>query len=419
MKYFITVITLIFIVLSSAAVLAENEELNSSILAGILSKAVIDKKLTNVPVTLQSVSVLPGFPDAVVSVLTEYSVNNTRLIVYTNIKTHGLRIASFNPKSEKMYELNNMIRLVFRKYYDQALDAFYHYIPSLSVGLPSGNYDPTRPAGVKSLNIPQYPEDIALIKPQLLLVLMGPSDGSFVSDPVIVYYFGFETTGVLYPDVYTRLVVVVAIVVDLSGRVYGGVYPGLVGYYAFGESFSVGTSAPLMAVYGFIGIVATGILLFATIDEEYKYYLYIFILYSLQIFSFLLILVVSKTPIQLVFDLVAALGQWFVFVFLLWTIPYILLAYMYHSEKELEAPSPGRAVLEGLLFAVLLITVFLVSVNPVGIVRYLVATFGPESAYLFIVFLSTITLFLGLLTGGLWAKLSKVKELTGRYPGLH
>ncbi len=410
---------LILVFLSSTAVIAENEELNPATLASILSKTIIDKKLTNIPATLQSVSVLPGFPDARVFVLTEYNVNNTRLIVYTRMKEHGLNIISFNPKSEKIYELNNMIRLVFKKYYDQALNAFYHYIPSLSVGLPSGNYDPTRLAGVKSLSIPQYPEDIALIKPQLLLVLLGPSDGSFVSDPVIVYYFGFETTGVLYPDIYTRLIVIVTIVVDLSGRIYGGVYPGLAGYYAFGESFSVGTSAPLMAIYGFIGIVATGILLFSTIDEEYKYYLYIFILYSLQIFSFLLILVVSKTPIQLVFDLVAALGQWFVFVFLLWTIPYILLAYMYHSEKELEAPSPGRAVLEGLLFAVLLIVIFLVSVNPVGIVRYLVAIFGPESAYLFIVFLSTITLFLGLLTGGLWAKLSKVKELTGRYPGLH
>jgi hypothetical protein len=357
------------------------------------------------------VRVLPGIPDAVVRIIETRMQNDTVIGVFGNVSLYGKIILGFNSRSKNMFRIENILTRVFHDDYRNALSIFYGYIPSLRNGLPPGSYSPDQPSGIKSLNIPLYPEDKSMIKPKLLLVLVGPSNGLYVSDPVVTYYFGFEVTGTLYPGTYTRVAVVVSVVIDHGGRLYGRDMVGVVAYYAYGSSVSMGLAGPLMAIYGFIGLLASGIPLYATIDEDYKYYLYIFILFSIQVFSFFAIIMALKIPVKLISDIVVSLGPWYVIINLLWLIPYFLLAYIYHSGKEdVEAPSPGRAAAEGVLLAFILIFLFILSIDPGGIVRYLMGVGGPEATYLFIVILSGIIVLAGLLLGGMWAKLGRIRE---------
>jgi len=406
-------IILFFVVVNSLSVVSPTSTniIGPRELGKLLSQELQRRNIIEAPIVLDGLKTLPGIPDAEITYITMTKINETLTVLYSDLSVYKVKLVEYNPNSPNQYSVKDVYRNAFKTRYDEAIELFYNYIPWLADGVPRGTYVPGKPSGIKSLNIPAYPEVKMYIKPKLLAVFVGPSNSESVSDPVYVYYFTFETNGVLYPDIYTRVLVIVSVVIDTSGRVYGGSRADIAGYYAYGESFTISSAIPIMAVYGFLGILATGILLFVSIDEEYKYYLFIFLLFALQIFSFLLLLMASKTPIQLVYDLIIALNQWFIALFLLWTIPYIFLSYTYNAAKELEEPSPAKAVLEGTVLSISLIIVMIMMFNPSAIVRLMIAVMGPESAYLFIVFLTGLTMVMGLIIGGMWAKLVRVKEL--------
>ncbi len=414
MRITYTLIILFFMALCIASIVTVSSTniIGPQQLGKLLSQELQRRNIIEVPIVFDGLKTLPGIPDAEITYITKTQINDTLVVLYSDISVYKVKLVGYNRQSPIQYGITDAYSNAFKTRYKEALEIFYNYIPGLAEGVPRGTYVPGKPSGIKSLNIPSYPEDKMYIKPKLLAVFVGPSNGEYVSDPVYIYYFMFETNGVLYPDIYTRVIIIVSVVIDTSNKVYGGSVADVAGYYVYGESFTISSATPIMAIYGFLGVVSTGALLFASIDEEYKYYLFIFLLFALQIFSFLFLLVASKTPIQLVYDLIIALNQWFIALFLLWTIPYIFLSYTYNAEKELEEPSPTKAVLEGIVLSISLIIVMIMMFDPSAIVRLMIAVMGPESVYLFIVFLTGLTMAMGLIIGGMWAKLAKVKELT-------
>ncbi len=388
--------------------------LDSTSLSNIFAKEIARKGLSSIPVSFTGVRVLPAFPSAEIEVVKQSIVNDTKVYFYSDIKCRDIKIISYNPSSQNIINDNDLLDKAMTEYYNTALDTLYYNLPTLAEGIPPGSYDDVKPSGIKSLNIPQYPE-VRMIKPKLLLVLIGPSNGMETSDPLLIYYFVVEVTGKVYPDQLARVLLVLSVVVDIGGKVYGGNEAGLSAYYVYGGTVSAGSYVLYMSFYGFLGIIIAVVMLYAEVDEEYKYYLYIMLIFIAQIFGFLIIMALSSTPISLLFDIILALKHWFILLFLLWTIPYMLVAYSFNASKELEEVSPGRVAIEGILFALALIFVFLLSIDPAGVIRYLVAIIGVEAIYVYIVALSAVTLFIGLTFGGLWAKLGKIKSLMETY----
>ncbi len=92
-----------------------------------------------------------------------------------------------------------------------------------------------KPSGIDSLNISSYPKDKLYIGLKLSVVPVGPSYNEYVMDQVYIYYFMFEANGVLYPDVYTRVIIIVLVIINTNNKICGGSIADVAGYYVYGE----------------------------------------------------------------------------------------------------------------------------------------------------------------------------------------
>ncbi len=414
-KYLVFLAGLVLLVVATGSIVySALLTIDSHTLSDIFTKEISRKGLSSTPASFTGVRVLPGFPTARIDVIKQDFVNNTRVYFYSEIKDFNIQLAAYNPRSTNIINDNTLLESIMGKYYKTALDLLYYALPTLAEGIPIGSYDELKPNYIKSLNIPPYPE-IRILKPKLLLVLVGPSNGAETSDPIIIYYFTLEVTGKDYHDNVIRVLMVLSVVLDTSGMIYGENTVGLSAYYVYGASVATGTYIPYLAVYAFMGLVVSGVVVYIEIDEDYKYYILLLVLFIAQLFGFLLTLILSGTPIASILDIIISLNQWFVILFLFWSLPYLLLAYTFNSSKELEDVSPGKVAVEGIIFALSLILLIMLSINPAGTVTYLIATMGVEALYLYILLLIGLSMFIGLTLGGLWARLIKIRSLVGTY----
>ncbi|GEM_PF-3246750 len=387
-----------------------------------LSKALIDRlkefKLLTPEQPIDYISPIPGYPTACFNVIEQKYLNESTnpipVYVFKSITVYGKSIAGYDQLSSDKLSLAEVLGLATVNKYREALEAFYHYVPILAYGIPSGYYDPQRLVGIKELYIPKQFEIKYKLKPKLLLVMVGFSDGDWVKDPVYIYYFGFETTGTTYDGVYTRVTIVMAIVIDEYHVLYKNMIynAGIVFYYTIGTSAPLISSLPVTMIYGFIGVLFALVITFIEFDEEYKYYVAIFVIFIVQIFSFIALNAIAGISLNQLYGVVLSIGPWFIVLILLWIAPYLFASYKYYISIEGKevVPSHFSAVFEGLLLAVATVIIALSIVFIRSVTEYIVAVSGPSGIYILVVIFSLLDMYVGITIGKLWATFGRYSE---------
>ncbi len=390
-------------------------DLTNNKLASILVDQMKEYKLL-APKTkyYEEISVLPGYPQAVFKIVENRVVNNTRVYVFSSIKIHGKTIVSYSSLKGQGESYDDVLIDAFDTKYKEAIEAFYHYVPSMVYGVPSGYYDTIRPVGIKELYIPTGPEVRSAVKPKLLLVLIGYSNGEEFRKPIYIYYFGFEANGVTFEGTYTRLSIVLSVVIDDMNTLYGdsSIQAGLVFYYSAHVVAPISASFPVTTVYGFLGILAALIISYIEFDEDYKFYVTLFILFVVQLFLYIVLNYVAGITLDVLYAAIGTLGPWFTVLFLLWIAPYLFASYDYYSSREEHIlGSQASAILEGIIMAIIVISISVVMVFTKNIVDYLVAVSGPGGVYVLIVALILVDLYVGYATGKLWAVFTRYRAM--------
>jgi hypothetical protein len=354
---------------------------------------------------------LPLFPYMSFKIINETRISKTPVLVFNEMYTGGLRY-SFKPSHAQ--SLKGVLRELFNQYYVEALSLFYNTLPSLSTGSPMGSYSLLSLSGFKEVVIPPSISEARLtIKPSLLLILVGPSNNTHVYGPFITYYFAFKTNGVLYDGSIVSVIIVLSICIDNANILYpNGVSVGVSAYYILSMVAPASHVLPYVSLYGGVGLLFTLTAFFITLDESYKYYLVLFVIFVLQVFLFLAFTFMAGYRAPQLYTIGLSLGPWLIIVFLLWLPPYIVLTYFYNMEREeVNLPSAGSLVLEGVLFAFSALFLVFYTVLPDKIINALVAYAGPYGFYLIITIISLIIMYIGIVIGNLWARTAKYKQL--------
>jgi len=361
------------------------------------------------------VSVLPGYPVASFSVVARRAVNVTEnpipVYVVKSVSVWGRELVSYDTLKSSVKLLDDALSFASTSKYSEALNVLRYFLPQLSYGIPAGFYDPQLPVGLKQLDIPTVGDPLRSLNPKLLLIVIGFSDGSYVKAPVYIYYFGFETSGRTFDGVYTRVSIVVSVVIDEEGYIYGGSRygHGVVFYYTAATAAPIARALPLTILYGFIGLVVAMIANVVEFDEEYKYYITVFAVFVIQLFSFIAIHAIAGINLNQVHAAMLASGPVLVLMYLVWVVPYLFISYRYRrfSEELESSPSELAMAFEGLLLAVATIFVALSVVFLKPILEYLVAVGGPGGVFILVVLYALVDSYIGLTLGKLWAVLSK------------
>ncbi len=354
---------------------------------------------------------LPLFPYMGFKIINETRIDKIPVLVFREMYTGGLR---YGFKPVHVHSLKSILKNVFNEYYAEALNLFYNALPSLSAGSPMGSYSLLSLSGFKEVVVPPSISEARItIKPSLLLVLIGPSNNTHVYGPFITYYFAFKTHGVLYDGSIVSVIIVLSVCIDDANILYpGGVSVGVSTYYILSMVAPVSHVLPYVSLYGGVGLLFTLTAFFVTLDESYKYYLVLFMIFVLQIFLFLAFTFMAGYRATELYTVGLSLGPWLMIVFLLWLPPYILITYFYNMEsEEVNLPSAGSLVLEGVLFAFSALFLVFYTVLPNRIINALVAYAGPYGFYLIITIISLIIMYIGVVIGNLWARTAKYKQL--------
>jgi len=396
--------------------MTKTTEFTKKNLAILLFERLKQFKLETPSNTYEEISVLPGFPEAVYHVIGNYERNGTPIYVFSSISSYGKVLVSFKQLSRetKEYDLESVLTDALSVEYKESLELFYTLIPSMATGIPNGFYDVAKPVGFKELDIPQYPEIKFKLKPKLLAVFIGFSDGETVRGPIYIYYYGFETTGITYDGTYTRVTIVASIVVDNANTLYSELraLTGIVFYYSTHSVAPISGSFPITTVYGFLGILAALVVSFIEYDEDYKFYLTIFIIFALQIFLYIALNALAGITPDILYGSVIALGPWFVALFLLWIAPYVFATFQYYSRKEEPLhTSQGLAIFEGIGMALSILFIAFSIVFTRKIVDYIVTVSGPGGIYGFITIIIIVDMYIGFALGRLWAVFSRYHEI--------
>lgn len=402
------------------------QEFTRDTLAKVLVERLKTFKLLAPKQEFDQISSLPGYPTASFTIVSKRYLNESTspvpVYIFKSITMYGKVIASYDRIASNKISLAEVLGSAVISKYKEALDAFYHYVPMLAYGIPSGFYDPQRLVGFKELYIPKQFELRYKLKPRLLLVMIGLSDGEWVKNPVYIYYFGFETTGITYEDVFTRVTIVLAIVLDENNVLYVDrvTNVGIVFYYTIATSTPLTSSLPLTIIYGFLGILFALATIFIEFDEEYKFYVTVFIVFVIQLFSFIALNAIAGISLDELYGVILSIGPWFIILILLWIAPYLFISYKFYitiEEKE-TLPSHFSAVIEGLLLAIatMIIALSIVFIRP--ITWYIVAISGGGGVYILVVLLALLDVYIGLTIGKLWATFGRYSEaLTS--PSMH
>jgi len=362
----------------------------------------------------EEISTLPGYPTASFTALNQpvVYINETTdripVYIFKDITVYGKSILSYNPTMSKKYVLNDVVIKAMSEKYNDALNYFYYYVKKFEYGIPMGTYDPSSIVGIKKLELPDQSVLKARLKPKLLFVMVGCTDGSWVTNPVYIYYFGFEVPGETFDGVLTRITIVLSIVIDEYRSLYGGdayAYVGLTYYYAIGSSAPLSLAVPITIVHGFIGLVIAFLINYMEFDDEYKYYLVLFLVFIAETFGFAFLNIVAKITTEQLIGVILSIGPWLTVIHTVWVVPYILTTYRYYSNTEIkhEVVSPFEAVFEGVLLAFCIGMISLLIVFSGSVVQFMVARIGVNGVYFVLVFISLIILYVGTRIGKLWA----------------
>ncbi|MEM1676027.1 MAG: hypothetical protein QXL68_05565 [Desulfurococcaceae archaeon] len=359
-------------------------------------------------------NVLPGYPTASFKIVNELYLNETGskipVRIFSQIIVHGKVIVDYTTHPLKRESIEQFITNAIGIKYEEAVELFYNYVQGLKYGIPSGYYDSYRIIGIKELNIPSPMELKHRIKPKLLAIFIGLSDGDWIKGPLYIYYFAFETTGTTFEGSYTRVIIVLSIIIDINHVLYvdtptncGVVYSSSIATYS-----PVTTGFPVATLYGVIGVLLALAMVFIEYDEEYKYYITIFFLFIIQIFSFLALCAVMGVSIDKVFTIILSLGPWFTILTLLWIPPYVFSTYKFFLTSESQStPSYFSSIFEGIVLSIISVILVLMIVLIRPFTEYLIVTSGPSAVYIIIVILTAIDVYLGYSIGKLWATFGK------------
>jgi len=362
----------------------------------------------------EEISILPGYPTASFTALNQpvIYINETTdripVYIFRDITVYGKSVVSYNPATGKKYVLNDVVIKAMGEKYRDALEYFYFYIKKFEYGIPPGTYDPSSIVGIKKLDLPDPPVLKARLKPKLLLVMIGCTDGSWVTNPIYIYYFGFEVPGETFEGVFTRVTIVLSIVIDEYRSLYVGdviAHVGLTYYYAIGSTAPLPLAVPITIVHGFIGLLIAFLINYVEFEDEYKYYIILFLVFIAETFGFAFINVIAKITTEQLIGVILSIGPWFILIHIIWVVPYIITTYRYYSNPEIkhEVTSPYEAVFEGVLlaFCIGMISLLIVFIAPA--VQFMVARIGVSGVYFVLVFIALIILYVGTRIGKLWA----------------
>lgn len=362
-------------------------------------------------------NILPSYPTASFKVVNELYLNETGSKVpakiFSTVSVHSRVIVDYALLTTKHVDISQALLEAVGDRYTEAVNLFYNYVEGLRYGIPSGYSDPYRIVGIRQLDLPPYIELKYRIKPKLLAVFIGLSDGDLVKGPIYIYYFAFETTGTSFEGSYSKMVIVVSVVIDHNNVLYADAPSacGIVYYYSMATYSPVGSGYPVATVYGAIGLFLAILIMFIEYDEEYKYYLTLFSLFIIQLFSFLAICAIAGISIERVFAIVLSLGPWFAVLVLLWIPAYVFSTYKFFLISESRSsPSYYSAIFEGLTLAIVSIVLVLIIIFIRPFTEYLITTSGPGAVYFIVVALAGIDAYVGYLMGKLWATFGKYAE---------
>lgn len=386
-------------------------------LASILISRLKDKGLDAPRETPEGVITLPSYPDAVFEAYQLPDPADPPVFVFRRITIRGRTLVNYvgGASERTRLLLQTVVADALRKRSEQALELFYNQIPSASMGVPAGVYSSVKPVGLKSLDIPDPLVIRGKLKPTLLLIIVGPSDGSFVDKPVYIYYYGFETTGWTFDNRAVRVTVVVSVIIDEDKVIYedSPATLGITFFYYVGAYVPEVAAWPATTVFGYLGVVVSLFVFFVNIDEELKYYLGLSTIFILQIILYFLINVVAGIEPNRIYYSAIILGPWFIALFLLWLPAYLLSTYKYYSNTEVEVSSSlVKAIVEGISLALIILSLIIVAIFFDRLVEAIIAYGGLGGFVLLILFLTSADLALGYLFGKFWATMSRLGELS-------
>lgn len=389
------------------------EDVDRSKLSDLLIARLEEKGLEHPFDSPEEIVVLPGYPNSVLEVYRLSGYSDPPIYALRSIKVFGKVIAIYKQQTSRM-SLGEAILKANGDYRNYALDLFYTQIQLLSVGVPLGFYDPVKPCGLKSLHIPEPGLVRGVIKPEILLVIVGLTDGMSIDKPLYIYYIGFETTGYTFDNVPVKVTVVVSVIIDEQRALYEDLMGviGLCFYYYVGAETPVSVAWPATTVYGFIGVLASLFVFFIAIDETGKYYMVLSLLFVLQIVLYILVNVLAGIEPGRIHLSALNIGSWLVAIFVLWIPAYILVTYRYYTAPDIEpSPSVMAALAEGVGLAGFITLFATVSIFYERVVGGAIALGGLGGFIMFVMLLSFADLVVGYLLGKLWATMRRIGGL--------
>ena len=389
------------------------EDMGRGKLSQLLVERLRDKGLDYPVNSPEEIAVLPGYPNSVLEVYRLPGYSDPPIYALRSIKVYGKTIASYRQQTSRM-SLGEAISRAIGDYRNYALDLFYTQIQLLSVGTPPGFYDTIKPSGLKTLHIPEPGLVRGVIKPEILLIVVGLTDGMNIDKPLYIYYIGFETTGYTFDNIPVKVTVVASVVIDEQKAIYEDLMGimGLCFYYYVGAETPVTIAWPATTVYGFIGILASLFVFFITIDETGKYYMVTFLLFILQIILYILVNVLAGIEPGRVHLSALNTGSWLIVIFVLWIPAYIIATYKYYTASEVEpTTSVVAALVEGVSLAVFVTLLATMSIFYERVVGGAIALGGLGGFIMLITFLSFVDLAVGYLLGKLWANMRRIGGL--------
>lgn len=416
----LSILSLIYFLLSYQTIVESQavfRPIDNKALALILIDRLKEKGLESPREAPEGITSLPSYPDAVYEAHQLPGFADPPVYVFRKITVRGKTLVSYRGASSDGSRtlLQAVVSEALMKRSEAALELFYNQVPSLSVGIPAGLHSDVKPVGLKSLDIPDPLVIRARLKPTLLLVIVGPTDGSFVDKPIYIYYYGFETTGWTFDNRAVKVTVVVSVVIDENKVIYEDAPAtfGIAFFYYIGAYMPEIAAWPATTVFGYLGVVVSLFVFFVNIDEELKYYLGLSTIFILQIVLYFLINLVAGIEPNRIYYSAIILGPWFIALFVLWLPAYLLSTYKFYSNAEVDVGSSlFKAIFEGVSLSLIILSLIIMGIFFNRLIEAIIAYAGLGGFVLLILFLSFADLSLGYLFGKFWATMSRLGEVT-------
>lgn len=429
-RYTMYILAAILLVYAAAPMVASASTVKPEQFAAKLESYLRDKDMlpsTTFPSSVRVLPLLPGCRLDVAGVVE--GERGAPVWLISGIEVAGRSFMSYRSVSWPVYNLSKALDRVFsdEDMYSVARETFYATLMVMREGVPENTYDPVRPPGILRIDIPtEYSDLISVVKPELLLVMIGFTDENItnVRGLVAIYYFAFIARVVLENGFPAQAVFVVAVAVDPDGVLYKGM--GSVGAYVTHVLVGGGTGFgffQVLLLYGGIGVFLTAVSPILKPDDRDKYYLVLFAMLTLQLLSLVILVAATRTSVYTAFGAALYLKQWLVFLLALWLPAYLMAAYYYYSSGEEREEEPVSELLltpAGVLMKVLPIVLALmyfltVLIIPDAVLLWLSSYMGAEAFYVFFLLTALSIAYIGIELGRTAANVAKWRKLRSFY----